>query len=101
LFKDVKQNGGRDVDGVVEHMSTPLVLWGWNPGEGRTPVSVPQATFLANVKQWASKGAACPGGTSAPQITLKAKYREFAVGDRLLHRSPSAGPLAERDASGD
>jgi len=58
---------GLDVDGVVEHMSTPLVLWGWNPGEGRTPVSVPQATFLATVKQWASKGAACPGGISAPQ----------------------------------
>ncbi len=67
LFKDPTQNGGRDVDGIVEHMNTPLVLWGWSPGEGRTPVPVPQATFLANVRQWASKGAACPGDAGAPQ----------------------------------
>jgi hypothetical protein len=66
LFKDPKQNGGRDVDGIMEHMNTPLVLWGWNPGDGRTPVPVPQTTFLAQVREWASKGAACPGGTTAP-----------------------------------
>lgn len=67
LFKDPKRNGGRDVDGIVEHMSTPLVLWGWHPGGGRTPIPIPQSTFLANVKLWALKGAACPGGTNAMQ----------------------------------
>jgi hypothetical protein len=41
-------------------MNTPLVLWGWNPGEGRTPVPMPQKEFLAKVKEWAGKGAACP-----------------------------------------
>lgn len=61
LFKDPKQNGGRDVSGIVEHMNTPLVLWGWDPGPGRTPVPVPKSTFLANVKKWADSGAACPG----------------------------------------
>jgi hypothetical protein len=66
LFKDPKQNGGRDVDGIVEHMNSPLVLWGWNPGDSRIPVPVPQPTFLSNVTQWASKGAACPG-TGSPQ----------------------------------
>jgi hypothetical protein len=25
---------------------------GWNPGEGRTPVSVPHDEFTAKVKQW-------------------------------------------------
>ncbi|HET7185199.1 MAG TPA: hypothetical protein VFI82_10970 [Terriglobales bacterium] len=65
LFKDRTQNGGRDVDGIVEHMSTPLVLWGWNPGGDRTPVPIPQTEFLANVKQWAAKGAACPGEGTA------------------------------------
>jgi len=60
LFKDPKQNGGRTVDRIVEHMSTPLVLWGWNPGEGRDPVPMPQQDFLSNVKEWATKGAACP-----------------------------------------
>lgn len=61
LFKDPKQNGNRTVEQIVEHMSTPLVLWGWSPGEGRVPISMPQPEFLAKVKEWAAKGAACPG----------------------------------------
>jgi hypothetical protein len=60
LFKDPNQNGGRDVQQIVEHMHTPLVLWGWHPGEGRTPVSMSQQEFLAKVAEWAAKGAACP-----------------------------------------
>ena len=31
---------------IVEHMSTPLVLWGWRPGDGRTPIPMPQQEFL-------------------------------------------------------
>jgi hypothetical protein len=65
LFKDPKQNGNRTVDQIVEHMSTPLVLWAWNPGEGRTPVPTPQTEFLGKIKEWASKGAACPSDASA------------------------------------
>lgn len=60
LLKDPKQNGGRNPEQIVEHMHTPLVLWGWDPGEGRTPISAPQKDFLANVSEWAAKGAACP-----------------------------------------
>lgn len=61
LFKDPQQNGNRNVDEIVEHMSSPLVSWGWNPGEGRTAIPVSQKEFLAKVKDWAAKGAACPG----------------------------------------
>jgi hypothetical protein len=60
LLKDPNQNGHRTVQQIVEHMSTPLVLWGWNPGEGRSPIPMPQPEFLARVNQWASNGAACP-----------------------------------------
>ncbi|HLX85560.1 MAG TPA: multiheme c-type cytochrome [Terriglobales bacterium] len=60
LFKDPTHNGDRNVDEIVEHMDTPLVRWGWNPGEGRTPIAMPQREFLANIKDWASNGAACP-----------------------------------------
>lgn len=60
LFKDPRQNGNRTVDEIVEHMNTPLVLWGWKPGEGRTPIPIPKTEFLANAKAWAAKGAACP-----------------------------------------
>ena len=60
LFKDPKQNGDRNIDQIVEHMSTPLVRWGWKPGEGRSPIPMPEADFMSSVKKWAANGAACP-----------------------------------------
>lgn len=60
LLKDPAQNGGRNVDEVMEHMQSPLVLWGWHPGNGRKPVPISHSEFMARVKEWASKGAACP-----------------------------------------
>ena len=60
LLKDPKQNGNRTVSQIVEHMSTPLVLWGWHPGDGRTPIPMPQQEFLAKVTAWATNGATCP-----------------------------------------
>jgi hypothetical protein len=65
LFKDPNQNGHRNVEQIVEHMSTPLVLWGWHPGEGRSAVPMPEREFLRDVKEWAANGAACPAGTAA------------------------------------
>jgi hypothetical protein len=59
-IKNPALNGHRTIDEIVQHMSTPLVLWGWHPGEGRTPVSMSQSEFLAKVKAWADHGAACP-----------------------------------------
>jgi len=68
LIKDAKQNRHRNVDQIVEHMTTPkLVLWGWNPGEGRVPIPMGQAEFAARVKEWAAKGAACPASSRAAQ----------------------------------
>jgi len=60
LLKDPNQNGHRTIQQIVEHMATPLVLWGWSPGAGRTPVPMPQNEFLGKVKEWASNGAGCP-----------------------------------------
>jgi hypothetical protein len=60
LLKDPRQNGHRSVEQIVEHMHTPLVLWGWKPGEGRTPIPFSEKLFLTEVEQWASQGAACP-----------------------------------------
>lgn len=62
LLKDPAQNGHRSVEQIVEHMHTPLVLWGWSPGEGRTPIPASQQAFLADVKAWAANGGACPSG---------------------------------------
>lgn len=60
LLKDPGRNGHRTPQQIVEHMHTPLVLWGWNPGEGRTPVPMPQHEFLEKIDEWSNKGAACP-----------------------------------------
>jgi hypothetical protein len=56
LLRDPNQNGHRTVQQIVEHMSTPLVLWAWHPGTGRSPVPMPQNEFLANVRDWAAGG---------------------------------------------
>ena len=65
LLKDPQQNGNRTIQQIVEHMSSPLVVWGWHPGPGRSPIPMPLNQFLAHVKNWAAKGAACPAETFA------------------------------------
>ena len=60
LLKDPQQNGYRTVAQIVEHMHTPLVLWGWHPGEGRKAIPMPEAEFEHYVELWAAKGAFCP-----------------------------------------
>jgi hypothetical protein len=60
LLTDPQRNGGRNAHGIQEHMNTPLVLWGWNPGEGRAPVSLPLNRFLKSVQTWTAAGAPCP-----------------------------------------
>jgi hypothetical protein len=60
-IKDPKQNRNRNIHQLVEHLTEDkLVMWGWNPGEGRTPVPMPHDEFSAKVKQWQAAGAPCP-----------------------------------------
>jgi hypothetical protein len=65
LLKDPVRNGHRTAEQIVEHMHTPLVLWGWAPGDGRSAIPVAQDKFLASVQEWAAKGAACPSSAGA------------------------------------
>lgn len=65
LFKDTKQNGHRTIAQIVDHMHTPLVLWAWHPGAGRTPIPYSERRFLENAKLWAEDGAACPRESSS------------------------------------
>jgi hypothetical protein len=67
-LKDTKRNGGKDLPALLEHMShDKLVLWGWSPGVGREPVSVPHDELVAAVKTWIAGGAPCPAGGEAPK----------------------------------
>jgi hypothetical protein len=56
---DPRRNGGRSPQQILEHVERdPLVLWGWDPGPGRTPVDVPHAAFVAAMRTWIAAG--CP-----------------------------------------
>lgn len=60
-IKDPKQNNGKSIAQIVEHVTADkLVIWGWNPGEGRTPVPMPHDEFARRFQDWARYGAACP-----------------------------------------
>ena len=60
-LKDPKRNGGLTPDRFVHHVTTdPLVLWAWNPGEGRTTPPLSHEEFAAAVKEWLDAGGACP-----------------------------------------
>jgi cytochrome c5 len=59
-IKDPARNGGKDMAALRAHLDTPLVMWGWDPGFGRDPVSTPYATFIAAWETWAAAGAPCP-----------------------------------------
>jgi hypothetical protein len=61
IIKSKRENGGRDFAELTAHVSEDkLVLWGWDPGSGRAPVSVPRDEFVARFKQWAAAGGPCP-----------------------------------------
>lgn len=60
-LKDPAQTGGKDLAALLHHIEEDeLVGWGWNPGEGRTPVPVPRAEFVAAFRSWMDGGAVCP-----------------------------------------
>src|SRR5215813_1259237 len=60
-LQDPKQNGGLTTEQLIHHVSTdPLVLWGWNPGEGRSIPPLSHDEFVAKVAEWINNGAACP-----------------------------------------
>ena len=60
-LKDPQQNRHRSIQQIVQHMtSDKLVMWAWDPGDGRLPVPMSHDEFSGKVKQWADNGAACP-----------------------------------------
>ncbi len=61
MFKDQSRNGGRDLDALVKHVDNePLVLWGWDPGDGRASVPLLHSELVAVMRVWIAAGAACP-----------------------------------------
>ena len=60
-IKDPKQNKNRNIEQLVAHLTEDkLVMWGWNPGDGRTPIPMPHDEFASKVRAWQAAGAPCP-----------------------------------------
>jgi hypothetical protein len=59
--KDKARNGNKTPEQLLQHMAKdPLVGWGWDPGEGRTPVPIPREEVIAAMKSWIEGGCNCP-----------------------------------------
>ncbi len=60
-LKDPKRNGGKSLEQLVEHVTKDkLVLWGWNPGDGRSKPPLSHEEFAKKFREWVDKGAASP-----------------------------------------
>lgn len=60
-LKDPKQNGGKTLEQILHHVTEDkLVLWGWDPGDGRTKPPLSHAEFAKKFREWIDKGAAIP-----------------------------------------
>ena len=58
---DPSMNGERSFEDLIHHMSEDaLVLWAWEPGEGRTPPPVPHDEFVHALEVWLAAGAPIP-----------------------------------------
>jgi hypothetical protein len=60
-IKDPKQNNGKSLAQIIEHVTADkLVMWGWDPGEGRMLPPMGHDEFARRFQEWAANGAACP-----------------------------------------
>jgi cytochrome c5 len=57
---DPKQNGGKNMEQLLEHAHDGLVVAGWNPGEGRTLPPLTHAEFTKAWTTWIKTGAFAP-----------------------------------------
>jgi hypothetical protein len=53
-------NGNRSPQALVEHMENDwLVLWGWDPGQGRASVPILHQEFVDLLKVWVAARSVC------------------------------------------
>jgi hypothetical protein len=57
---DPKQNGGKSMAKLRAHASDDLVMWGWNPGDGRTKPPLTHEEFTKQWQLWIDNGAVAP-----------------------------------------
>jgi hypothetical protein len=66
-IKDPAQNSGKDMQELFHHLTADsLVMWGWNPGPGRTLPPLSHEEFVRQVKTWYADDSACPAEEERP-----------------------------------
>lgn len=60
-LKDPNQNGGKTMEQLFHHIAEDsLVLWGWNPGDGRALPPLKHDEFMKQFRLWLDNGVAVP-----------------------------------------
>jgi hypothetical protein len=64
-LKDPQRNGHRSGADIIDHLKSPLVIWGWSPGTDprgrpRNAPPVAYADFISAAETWVMTGTACP-----------------------------------------
>lgn len=60
-LKDPKLNGGKTLEQLFHHVDEDkLVLWGWDPGDGRTLPPLTHEEFTRQFRLWLDHGAEVP-----------------------------------------
>ncbi len=58
---DANRNGGKTPEQILRHVAEDsLVLWGWDPGDGRTKPPLSHAEFVQKMREWIAAGAPIP-----------------------------------------
>ena len=66
-IKDPERNGGKSIDGIVEHIATDnLVAYGWEPPDQYEAVPGSQDLLGKLARAWADSGAHCPEVSATP-----------------------------------
>lgn len=93
-LKDPSRKGNKDVEHLVEHMtSDALVQWAWSPGT-RVPPTVSQESFHRVVSLWARSGAACPRSDGRRGTPLTRLPGAPSAAEPLVARTPGSVPAA-------
>jgi mono/diheme cytochrome c family protein len=60
-LKDKARNGGKTLEEILDHVEKDnLVVWAWEPGEGRSKPPLAHAEFVARMREWVRNGAVVP-----------------------------------------
>ncbi|MEM8736461.1 MAG: hypothetical protein AAGG44_19685, partial [Planctomycetota bacterium] len=61
MLIDKKRNGDRSFEDLIRHMDEDhLILWAWEPGDGRPVPPLSHEEFIKELKTWLNNGAAIP-----------------------------------------